>query len=280
VKHSFYSTQGNILMIGWEFILLYLVAGSIAGFLAGLLGVGGGVVIVPILMFIFAAQHFPPDHMIHLAIGTSLASIVFTSVSSLRAHHARGAVNWGIVKRITPGILLGTLGGTFVVSQLPASFLKGFFILFLFYVATQLLLNFKPKPTRQLPGAGGMFVAGGVIGMVSSFVGIGGGALSVPFMTWRNIKMHNAIGTSAAIGFPIAVAGAAGYILNGLSIQGLPDWSLGFVHLPSLAGLVVASMAIAPLGARAAHTLPVTTLKKIFAAFLYIVGTKMLLGLI
>ena len=138
-------------MIGWEFILLYLAAGSVAGFLAGLLGVGGGVVIVPILMFIFTAQHFPVDHMIHIAIGTSLASIMFTSVASLRAHNAHGAVNWAIVKRITPGILLGTLAGTFLVAKLPANLLKGLFIVFLFYVATQLMLNIKPKPMRQLP---------------------------------------------------------------------------------------------------------------------------------
>ena len=265
-------------MISWEFIALYLVAGSIAGFLAGLLGVGGGVVIVPILMFIFTAQHFPADHMIHIAIGTSLASIMFTSVASLRAHHAHNAVNWSIVKRISPGILLGTLAGTFVVAKLPANFLKGLFIVFLFYVATQLLLNFKPKPTRQLPGTAGIIAAGGVIGLVSSFVGIGGGALSVPFMTWSNIKMHNAIGTSAAIGFPIAVAGTIGYVLNGWSIHDLPDWCFGFIHLPSLVGLVVASMLMAPLGARAAHKLPVATLKKIFAAFLFVIGTKMLLS--
>jgi uncharacterized membrane protein YfcA len=203
---------------------------------------------------------------------------MFTSVSSLRAHHGHSAVNWSIVKRITPGILLGTLAGTFVVAKLPAGLLKGLFIVFLFYVATQLLLNIKPKPTRQLPGTGGMLAAGGIIGLVSSFVGIGGGALSVPFMTWSNVKMHNAIGTSAAIGFPIAVAGTIGYVLNGWSITDLPDWCFGFIHLPSLAGLVVASMLIAPLGARAAHKLPVATLKKIFSAFLFIIGTKMLLS--
>jgi uncharacterized membrane protein YfcA len=265
-------------MISWEFIVLYLVAGSIAGFLAGLLGVGGGVVIVPILMFIFAAQNFPADHMIHIAIGTSLASIMFTAVSSLRAHHQHGAVNWSIVKRITPGILLGTLAGTFLAARLPAGLLKGFFIVFVFYVATQLLLNLKPKATRELPGTAGMLTAGAIIGVVSSFVGIGGGALSVPFMTWSNIKMHNAIGTSAAIGFPIAVAGTVGYVVNGLSVPNLPHLSLGFVHLPSLAGLVIASMLLAPVGARAAHKLPVATLKKIFAGFLYIIGTKLLLG--
>jgi uncharacterized membrane protein YfcA len=265
-------------MVSWEFILLYLAAGSVAGLLAGLLGVGGGVVIVPMLMFIFTAQHFPVDHMIHIAIGTSLASIMFTSLSSLRAHHSHGAVNWIIVKRITPGILIGTLAGTFLVARLPASLLKGFFIFFVFYVATQMLLNIRPKPARQLPGAKGMFAAGSLIGMVSSFVGIGGGALSVPFMTWSNVKMHEAIGTSAAIGFPIAVAGTIGYLINGLEINNLPDWSLGFIHLPSLAGLVLASVIIAPLGAKAAHKLPVIILKRIFAVFLYIIGTKLLLS--
>jgi len=265
-------------MISLEFVSLYLAAGCVAGFLAGLLGVGGGVIIVPILMFIFTAQHFPLDHMIHIAIGTSLASIMFTSVSSLRAHHQHGAVNWNIVKQITPGILLGTLAGTFLVARLPAGLLRGFFIVFVFYVATQLLLNLKPKPTRELPGTGSMIAAGGVIGVVSSFVGIGGGALSVPFMTWSNVKMHEAIGTSSAIGFPIAVAGTVGFVVNGWSTQNLPQWSIGFVHLPSLLGLVVASMLIAPLGAKAAHKLPVATLKKIFAIFLYIIGTKLLLS--
>lgn len=267
-------------MISWEFIPLYLVAGSVAGFLAGLLGVGGGVVIVPILLFIFTAQHFPVDHMMHMAIGTSLASIMFTSVASLRAHHVHGSVKWNIVRRITPGILIGTLAGTFLVAELPAGLLKGFFIVFIFYVATQLLLNFKPKPTRQIPGAGGMFAAGGVIGLVSSFVGIGGGALSVPFMTSSNIKMHDAIGTSAAIGFPIALAGTLGYLINGWSVKNLPYGSLGFIHLPSLTGMVLASMLVAPYGARAAHKLPVATLKKIFALFLFVIGAKLLLGAI
>jgi uncharacterized membrane protein YfcA len=267
-------------MNGFEFMLLYFVAGSIAGFLAGLLGIGGGVVIVPILMFIFTTQHFPADHMMHIAIGTSLASIMFTAVSSMRAHHVLGAVNWNIVKRITPGILIGTLAGTFLVAQLSAALLKGFFIFFVFYVATQLLLNINAKPKRNLPGSLGMFTAGGIIGVLSSFVGIGGGAMSVPFMTWSNVKMHNAIGTSAAIGFPIAVAGTIGYVINGLSIADLPKWSLGFVHIPSLTGLVVASIFTAPLGARVAHKLPVPMLKKIFAGFLYIIGIKLLLNLI
>jgi uncharacterized membrane protein YfcA len=262
-----------------EFWLLYLATGVLAGFLAGLLGVGGGLVIVPVLAFIFAAQQFPAGQIMHLALGTSLASIMFTSVSSLRAHHAHGAVNWQVVRGITPGIVVGTLAGTVVAAQLSTAFLKVFFVVFLYYVATQMVMNIKPKPSRDLPGAAGMFGAGSVIGAVSSLVGIGGGTLSVPFMAWCNIKLHQAIGTSAAIGFPIAAAGAAGYIANGWGMRGLPPYSLGFVYLPALAGLVVASVLTAPFGARLAHRLPVAKLKKIFAVLLLVLGTRMLVSL-
>ena len=255
--------------------MLYLLLGLFAGFLAGLLGVGGGLVIVPVLVFIFSAQHFPEASILHLALGTSLGSIIFTSISSLRAHHAHGAVDWHIVRTITPGIVTGTLLGSVLAAQLSTHFLKVFFVVFLFYVGTQMLLNIKPKPTHKLPGLGGMFAAGNVIGSVSSLVGIGGGTLSVPFMTWCNVKMHQAIGTSAAIGFPIAVAGAAGYVANGLAVKGLPQYSLGFVYLPALAGVVLASMLTAPLGAKLAHKLPVGKLKKIFAILLYTLGVKM-----
>ena len=263
-----------------EFWLLYLATGVFAGFLAGLLGVGGGLVIVPVLVFIFTAQHFPPEQVMHIALGTSLASIMFTSVSSLRAHHAHGAVNWAVVRGITPGIIAGTLGGTVVAAQLSTAFLKVFFVVFLYYVATQMVLNIKPKPTRELPGRAGMFGVGSVIGAVSSLVGIGGGTLSVPFMTWCNVKLHQAIGTSAAIGFPIAAAGAAGYIANGWMRDALPAYSLGFVYLPALVGLVAASVLTAPYGARLAHRLPVARLKKIFALLLYALGTRMLFSLL
>lgn len=263
-----------------EFWLLYLATGVFAGFLAGLLGVGGGLVIVPVLVFIFAAQHFPPEQIMHLALGTSLASIMFTSISSLRTHHAHGAVSWIVVRSIAPGIIAGTLAGTMLAAQLSTVFLKVFFVVFLYYVATQMMLNIKPKPSRELPGAVGMFGAGGVIGAVSSLVGIGGGTLSVPFMTWCNIKLHQAIGTSAAIGFPIAVAGAVGYTANGWGHDALPTYSLGFVYLPALMGLVVASVLTAPFGARLAHRLPVAKLKKFFALLLFVLGTRMLVSLL
>lgn len=257
-------------------LLLYAVAGAVAGVLAGLLGVGGGIVIVPVLAMLFAWQGLPAQYMMQLCLGTSLASIMFTSIASMRAHHAHGAVRWNIVKLITPGILLGTLAGSKLASWLSSDFLKGFFVCFLYYVAMQMFLNFKPKPQREIPGWGPMTGVGGFIGIISALVGIGGGTLTVPFMTFCNVPMHQAVGTGAAIGFPIAVAGAVGYVLSGLGAPGLPDMTLGFVYLPALAGLVVMSMLTAPFGARLAHKLPVPTLKKVFASFLLIIATRML----
>jgi len=260
--------------------ITYIVLGLVAGFIAGLLGVGGGLIIVPVLAFIFAAHHFPEQYVMHLALGTTLASIVFTSLSSVRAHHAHAAVNWKVWREISPGIVIGTLLGTVLAALLSAHFLKVFFVIFIFYVATQMLLEIKPKPSRELPGWFGMFAVGNVIGVVSSLVGIGGGTLSVPFMTWCNVKLHQAIGTSAAIGLPIAVAGAIGYIANGLAAHdALPAHSLGFVYLPALAALVASSMLTAPLGARLAHRLPVKKLKKIFVFLLYALGLRMLYSL-
>ena len=263
-----------------DIMVMYALVGLIAGVLAGLLGVGGGIVIVPMLVFCFVRQGVQPEVMMHLALGTSLASIIFTSISSCLAHHRRGAVLWEIVRRITPGILLGTFLGTFVASRLSTGFLRVFFCVFLYVIATQMLLNKKPKPSRELPGAGGMFGVGGVIGVVSALVGIGGGSLSVPFMIWSNVPAHRAVGTSAAIGFPIAVAGALGYVVNNLHTAGLPAWSLGGVYLPALLFIVCGSVLTAPFGARLAHALPVDKLKRIFAVFLYVVATRMVLGML
>jgi uncharacterized membrane protein YfcA len=263
-----------------ESFILYPLFGALAGVIAGLLGVGGGIVVVPVLVFLFTVQGFPPEFVMKMALGTSLASIMFTSISSFRAHHRRGAVHWDIVKAITPGILIGTFGGTYLAAALSGTFLTAFFCCFLYYVAIQMLLNLKPKPTRTLPGATGMLGVGGFIGVISSLVGIGGGTLSVPFMTWCNLPMHHAIGTSAAIGFPIAVAGTVGYVVNGWSVAGLPGPSIGYVAIPALIGIAVFSMLTAPFGAKLAHKLPVPVLKKIFAVFLIATATKMLWGVI
>lgn len=205
-----------------EWLLAYLALGLVTGVIAGLLGVGGGLVMVPVLTWAYAQQGFTADFNIHLALGTSLAVIVPTAVSSMRAHHAHGAVDWLLVRRITPGILLGTLLGGGMAVLMPDRNLKLFFIAFLLYAATQMLLGFRPKPQRGLPGPAGMTLAGSIIGLVSSWVGIGGGTMSVPFQTWCNVGLHRAIGTSAAIGLPIALAGMAGYMLSGQAAAGLP----------------------------------------------------------
>jgi uncharacterized membrane protein YfcA len=256
-----------------EFLAGCLALGLVAGFIAGLLGVGGGLIIVPVLVWLLEAQGVAQNAM-HYALGTSLASIVFTSMSSLRAHHARGAVDWTTVIRITPGIVAGTLIGAALASRLSPLPLKMFFVAFLFYAAVQMWWNFKPTPHRQLPGAAGMFGAGGVIGAVSSWVGIGGGTLSVPFQLWCNVPLHRAIGTSAAIGLPIAAAGAAGYAFFGPAGALLPG-TLGYVHLSALAAIAIGSVSTAPLGARAAHALPVSKLKRIFALLLFTLAVRM-----
>jgi uncharacterized membrane protein YfcA len=261
-------------------IFMYVLVGAIAGVLAGLLGIGGGLVIVPMLVLCFSRQGISDAVIMHVALGTSLASIMFTSVSSFRAHHKRGAVHWIVVRKIVIGIFTGTFIGSCIAAQLSTRFLKGFFVVFLYYVAFQLLTNKKPKPSRQIPGHLAMFGVGNVIGVVSSLVGIGGGTLSVPFMIWCNMAVHHAIGTSAAIGFPIAIAGTIGYIINGLNATGLPSLSVGYVYLPALAGIVVTSMLTAPLGVRLAHSLPVDRLKRVFAVLLLAMGTKMLIGII
>lgn len=261
-------------------LLAFLATGALAGFLAGLLGVGGGLIIVPALVAVFESSGFASGHVLHMALGTSLASIVFTSISSLRAHHARGAVRWPVVGRMAAGLALGTFGGAWLAARLPSLGLKWFFVLFAYLVAIQMLAGFKPKPSRQLPKTGGLLASGGLIGAVSAFVGIGGGSLSVPFLTLCNLPMQQAVGTSAALGLPIALGGLAGYAFNGAGLAQLPAWSLGFVYLPALAGIVLASFATAPLGAALAHRLPVARLKQCFAALLIVIASRMLYSLV
>jgi len=259
--------------------LVFAAVGALSGVLAGLLGVGGGVIIVPAVVFYLEAAGVAPVYVLHLALGTSLAVIVFTSISSFRAHHRRGAVDWSIVRKITGGILVGTYGGSWVAAQLSTRFLTVFFVVFLYLVALQMLLEAKPKPTRQMPGWTGTSLVGLGIGGISALVGIGGGGLSVPFMSWCNLPIHRAIGTSAAIGLPIALSGAIGYVVNGWHAPGLPPHCLGFVYLPALVGVAAVSVLFAPLGARLAHWLPTGGLKKVFGVFAILVATKMLWGL-
>ena len=247
------------------------------GFLAGLLGIGGGMLMVPFITIILSGQGVAPDLAVKMAIATSMATIIFTSISSVRAHHKRGAVRWDIVKRLAPGIVIGSMIGSLgVFALLKGSYLAIFFGLFVGFSATQMFLDKKPKPTRQMPGAGGQLAAGGVIGFLSGLVGAGGGFISVPFMAWCNVAIHNAVATSAALGFPIAAANVIGYVISGLKVQDLPPASFGYIWLPGLVVIAVCSFLTAPLGAKAAHALPVGRLKRIFAIILYVLAAYML----
>jgi len=259
-------------------LLLYLVLGAFAGVMAGLLGVGGGLIIVPALAWIFRGQGMNDAIIMHLAIGTSLATIVVTSISSVRAHHRRGAVLWPVFWQLTPGIVVGAWLGAAVADALSSFALQKVFALFVLAMSAQMGFGAKPASHRNLPGTSGMLAVGGVIGAVSAIVGIGGGSLTVPFLTWCNVSIRQAVATSAACGLPIALAGSIGFVVTGLNTANLPVWSLGYVYGPALAGIALVSMLSAPLGAKFAHTLPTEMLKRVFAGFLALVGIKMLLG--
>ncbi|MFC5497707.1 sulfite exporter TauE/SafE family protein [Caenimonas terrae] len=245
-----------------------LLLGLATGFLAGLLGIGGGMLMVPAVTFVLAAKGFPPEHIVKMAVATSLATICFTSISSVRAHHKRGAVLWPVVLRLTPGILLGAALGAQVAVAMPTRALSILFSVFITFAATQMLLNRKPEPTRTLPGTPGMVAVGGGIGVLSALVGAGGAFVSVPFMQWCNVRIHNAVATSAALGFPVALAGTASYVWAGRNLQNLPG-SLGYLYLPGLVLISLASMTMAPLGARTAHGMDIRPLKRVFALVLY-----------
>jgi len=250
-------------------IAALLVLGAAVGFAAGLLGVGGGMMLVPFMTMLLTARGVASEHIVHMAIATSLATILFTSLSSLRAHHKHGAVLWHVVLLLAPGILIGSWIGPWIGAQMNSSALALFFAVFVAFSATQMLLDRKPAPHRELPKAPGMFATGSVIGVLAGLVGAGGGFASVPFMTWCNVNIRSAVATSAALGFPIALAGTLSNIYHGMAVSGLPRGSLGFIYLPALAVIVLASVTTAPLGARMAHRLPVKTLKKVFAVLLY-----------
>lgn len=259
-------------------ILILLSMGGLAGMLAGLLGIGGGIIIVPVLALVFGHQGVDPSVIMHVAIGTSLATIVVTSLSSIRAHQRRGAIDWQVFRSITPGILVGGVLGAVIAKQLDGETLRIAFGVFMLLVALQMALGNTAAPQRTLPRTPGMLGAGLTIGTVASLMGVGGGSMSVPFLTWCNMAVRAAVATSAAIGLPIAASGALSYIVSGWHQAELPPWSAGYVNFPAFIGIVVASTVFAPLGAALAHRLPPKTLKRLFAAFLLILGIRILWG--
>lgn len=259
-------------------ILILLASGAVAGMFAGLLGIGGGIIIVPVLAMVFTSQGVSIEVFMHVAIGTSLATIVVTSLSSIRAHHKHQAIDWPVVRVIAGGVFVGGLLGAVIAKLISGEDLKLIFSIFMFLIAAQMYFGNVSKPHRRLPGKPGMLIAGSSIGMIASLMGVGGGSLSVPFLTWCNMNIRNAVATSAAIGFPIAVSGTIGFIVTGWSVAERPVMSVGYVNLPAFFSIVVASVLSAPLGAWIAHRIAPAMLKRIFAGFLFILAIRMVLS--
>jgi uncharacterized membrane protein YfcA len=260
----------------WTLVLALCAMGIFGGFAAGLLGIGGGMILVPFMTMILSALHFPVELIVHMSIATCLATILFTSISSVRAHHLQGAVLWPVVKLLSPGILVGSWIGPWIGKQMNTTVMALFFGVFVAIAATQMLIETKPAGHRELPGAGGMFAAGGVVGVLAGLVGAGGGFISIPFMTWCHVPMHNAVATSAALGFPIALASTLGNVIGGWKVDNPLPGGVGYLWLPALAVIATASVTFAPLGARVAHAMNVGQLKRIFALMLYALAAYML----
>ena len=258
------------------YLLLYLVVGTFIGFFAGLLGIGGGMMMVPILSAIFTAQQFAPDHIVHLCLGTAMASVMFTSSSSVLAHNARGAVDWSIVKSMFLPMIMGTLASSLASGWIDQKSLALGFVCIVYFGAWQIWTGKKPKPGRTMPSTLWLWLIGFPIGFICGFVSAGGTFLTVPFMLYSGIAMHTAVGTGAALGIPVALFGTIGFVLSGWRVGNLPDPHLGFVYLPALGALVLASVLTAPMGAKLAHKLPTQTLKRIFALSLFCVASQML----
>jgi uncharacterized membrane protein YfcA len=262
-----------------EWWLGYIAIGAVVGFFAGLLGIGGGAVMVPLLVMLFEAQGLPREHVLHLAVGSGMATILLTSLSSARSHAARGALRWDIVRAMSPGIIVGGLVGSAVAGAIPTRLFAILFCVTVYLASANMMIDRKPKPSGRPPGWMGMTFAGFAISAASAFAAIGGAFMTVPFLVWSNVPLLQAIGTAAAVGFPIAVAGTIGFIAAGMTQTGLPAWSVGYVYLPAFAGIAVTSMLFAPVGVALAHRLPTRALRKIFAGLLFVMATKMLWGL-
>jgi uncharacterized membrane protein YfcA len=266
-------------MSGIDWILVYIALGAFVGFMAGLLGVGGGGILVPLLTFIFSWQGISAQNSVHLALGTSLTCMIISSTASMRAHAARGAVVWKVVAGMAPGIIAGAFLATQVAAYVDATWVALFFGLFMAFVSAQIFLNWLPEPGHTPTTVGGMLAAGAGIGSVSALAAVGGGFLTLAYLGYKNVESKKAIGTAAAIGFPIAIAGTLGYLVSGWSRTiGDPN-TLGFIYVPAFLAISIASYFAAPLGARCSHNLPEATLKKIFAVISLILSVTMLVSI-
>jgi uncharacterized protein len=258
-------------------LLAYAAAGAFVGLLAGLFGIGGGMTLVPILAALFEAQGLAPGHGVHLALGTAMASAVITASASVRAHHVRGAVDWRLASQLAPGMIAGSLLSSLGSGLVPQGRLAIAFAVIVYAGATQILIGRSTGAVASLPSRSATIAIGLLIGVVCGLVSAGGAFLTVPWMLYCGVPMVTAIGTAASIAVPVVFVGTVGYIVSGWSATDLPAHSVGFVFLPALAVLVLASSPMAFIGAHFAHRLPVKVLKRIFALLLYALATRMAL---
>lgn len=255
--------------------VFYLVVGLLVGFLSGLVGMGGGAVIVPAMTWALTTRGYSTEHVLHVALGTSMAAIAVVCYLSARAHAAHGAVDWGIVRRMTPGLIAGAFFGTWLARIIPTFPLALFYAFMICYAATNMLVQWKPPVAGRMLGWFGMFIAGFVICTLAALAAVGGAAMTIPFLAWTGVAFHTAIGTAAGVSVPLAIASAIGYIVNGLDQTGLPPMSLGYVHLPAFVGIALGSSLLSPLGARIAHRTSAIALRRIFAVLMYTIAIKL-----
>jgi uncharacterized membrane protein YfcA len=257
-------------------ILMLMLCGSISGFLAGLLGIGGGMILVPFMILVFNHLGFNQEVIVHMAIATGMATILFTTSSAIWAHHKHGSIDWKLVASLSPGMIFGGLiGGSELFEALKTSWLSLFFAIFIVYTSIQMLLNKKPTAGRDLPGVIGLFSFGTFAGALASLVGAGGAFITVPFMLWCNVKPHTAMATSSGLGLPVSLAATLGYMYGSWGNPNLPSGSLGFVYLPAVACIVIVSIFTAPFGAKMARKLNVAQLKRVFGIMLFFLAAFM-----
>jgi uncharacterized membrane protein YfcA len=252
-----------------------LLFGGLAGLLAGLFGIGGGLVLVPFFVFLFDLQGFDESLVMIMAVATSLATINVTALSAILAHQRHGAIVWSAVQRLVPGVLAGGLLGAWIADDLPAAALRTIFAVFMCYVSLQMALQKTPRAGHCAVNAPLLAGAGTVIGALSAIIGIGGGTLTVPLLVKLNYPLRNAVAISSACGLPIAFSGTASYALLGWHKSGLPDGSLGYIYLPAFFAIIASSILLAPLGAKLAHQLPARKLQRYFAALLFVVAVRL-----
>ncbi len=263
-------------MLDIQLILFLLLAGSIAGFLAGLFGIGGGIIVIPVTLWVLKVQHIESEYIQHIAVGTSLTVMVFTTFVSSLGHYRKKAINLQVFRSMAPGIIIGSITGSLLARSIPSQSLQIVFIVFAYFISIKTLVGFNPNSSWNLPKPAGIFGVGSLIGGLSGLLGIGGGVFNVPFLLACKVPVRNAVGTSSALSWSVAISGAASYLWTGLKVSGLPEGTFGFCYLPVAITLIITTSIFAPLGVRLTHALPVKLMRMIFGLMLMAISTQIL----